>query len=211
MNRALVEGPAAGVDKRKAILSAALRLIARSGLHNTPVSAIARAAGVAAGTIYLYFQGKEELINALYLALVGDRLDAITRAVDPYHSVRDRLWSAWSSSVRWHLDNRDASNVIQQCEASGILTDETRARQAQLEAEGRQSYAAAVREGLIRDMPLSVFHALFNGPILALTQMQEKQDPRIDEGILRLIFEGICRSVLRSPDGQPTNARLNPG
>ena len=187
-------------DKREAILSAALHLIARSGLHNTPMSAIARAAGVAAGTIYIYFESKEELINELYLDLSGDQLDAITGTVDPYHSVHDQLWSAWSSLVRWHLENPDASSFVQQCEVSGILTGETRIRKAELEEAGRESYAAAIKEGLIQDLPLGVFHALYFGPILALAQMRNKQEIEIDDRVLRLTFEGICRSVLRIAD-----------
>ena len=45
-------------DKREAILAAALRVIARSGLHNTSMDAVAREAGVAAGTLYRYFPSK---------------------------------------------------------------------------------------------------------------------------------------------------------
>ena len=60
-------------DKREAILAAALRLIARLGLHATPMSAVAREAGVAAGTLYLYFPSKEAMINALYLEVLEDR------------------------------------------------------------------------------------------------------------------------------------------
>lgn len=40
MNRAVAEPPLSGSDKGDAILSAALRLIGRCGLHNTPMSAI---------------------------------------------------------------------------------------------------------------------------------------------------------------------------
>src|SRR5215218_6127000 len=62
--------PRAAASKREAILDATLRLVARTGLHNTPISAIAREAGVAVGTAYLYFASKDELINELYLELV---------------------------------------------------------------------------------------------------------------------------------------------
>ena len=61
------------LEKREAILAAALRLIARFGLHNTPMSAVAREAAVAVGTVYLYFPSKEAMINALYLHVLEDR------------------------------------------------------------------------------------------------------------------------------------------
>src|SRR5215213_8038804 len=78
MTDATIERPSststgASPDKREAILTAALRLIARLGLHAAPMSAVAREAGVAAGTLYLYFPSKEAMINALYLDLLEDR------------------------------------------------------------------------------------------------------------------------------------------
>jgi len=64
----------ASPDKREAILAAALRLLARLGLHNTPMSAVAREAGVAAGTLYLYFPSKEAVFKALVQEMIGPQL-----------------------------------------------------------------------------------------------------------------------------------------
>src|SRR4051812_25796148 len=89
----------AGSDKRGTILAAALHLIARSGLHNTPMSAVAREAGVAAGTLYLYFASKEAMINALYLELLEDRTRAIVGATHP------------GTGDAWPADPRDARDA----------------------------------------------------------------------------------------------------
>ena len=53
-------------DKRQAILDAALGLFADQGFHGTTIPEIARKAGVAAGTLYRYFDGKEAMVNVLY-------------------------------------------------------------------------------------------------------------------------------------------------
>jgi len=52
--------------KREQILDAAVLEIARSGYYRTTVSTIARRAGVADGTIYLYFTSKEELLVSIF-------------------------------------------------------------------------------------------------------------------------------------------------
>jgi AcrR family transcriptional regulator len=189
-----------GVSKADAIRAATLRLVARRGLHDTPISAIAREAGVAVGTAYLYFESKEALINALYLELVGDRDRAGSDGAGPELPPRERLWRAWSSYARWHLENRDASNFIQQCEASGILAEETRAREVEMHAAGVASFAEAVRRRLLRDVPLQVFYALFMGPVLVLARMQERREIEITEEILRLTFDGVARAVLSEPE-----------
>jgi TetR/AcrR family transcriptional regulator, fatty acid metabolism regulator protein len=55
-----------GGDKRERILSAAVRVFAKNGFHATRVSDVAKAAGVADGTIYLYFKSKDELLVSLF-------------------------------------------------------------------------------------------------------------------------------------------------
>ena len=57
---------AKSADKRERILEAAVRVFARNGFHATRVSEVAKAAGVADGTIYLYFKSKDELLVSLF-------------------------------------------------------------------------------------------------------------------------------------------------
>jgi TetR/AcrR family transcriptional regulator, repressor of fatR-cypB operon len=185
-----------GAYKRDTIVSAALRLVARSGLHNTPMSEIAREAGVAAGTLYLYFESKEALINAVYLELVSNQARAASTEAGPGLRPREQAWHSWSNYARWHLDNPEASNFIQQCEASAILMESTRARQLEIRSAGLERFAAGVRQGLLREIPVEVFYALFMGPILVLAGMREKQEIEITDEILELTFDGVCRSVL---------------
>ena len=68
-------------DKYQAIIDAAVKVIAKYGYHNAQVAKIAREAGVAEGTIYLYFQNKEDVLVSIfkekmgeYIALVRDEL-----------------------------------------------------------------------------------------------------------------------------------------
>ena len=51
-------------SRRSQILEAALRVFVRDGFHSSPVDAIAREAGLAKGTIYLYFPTKEAVLQA---------------------------------------------------------------------------------------------------------------------------------------------------
>jgi TetR/AcrR family fatty acid metabolism transcriptional regulator len=53
-------------DKRARILEAAIKVFAERGFHSATVAEIARAAGVADGTIYLYFKGKDDLLLRLF-------------------------------------------------------------------------------------------------------------------------------------------------
>ena len=195
---ALPAGSRAVADKREAILAAALRLVARLGLHNTPMSAVAREAGVAAGTLYLYFPSKEAMINALYLELLEDR-DRSMRAeagAEETATGRDGLWSFWHGLARWHLDRPEASNFAEQCKASGILSEATRDFERRQHAQGLASFEQAVAAGRLRAMSLHAFWALAVGPITQLTQMCAAGEIEITDDLLRTTFDGVCRSVL---------------
>ena len=184
-------------DKRDAILAAALRVIPRLGLHNAPISAIAREAGVAVGTLYLYFGGKEEMINALYLHVMAER-NEVTLGTSDERAERDDSddgWARWSALARWHLEHQDAANLILQCRASGILSDATRRAEQRMEQPGLALLHDAVAQGVVRDLPRHVLWALYMGPIAMLAQMRDTEAVRIDETLLRATFDGVRRAL----------------
>src|SRR5947207_6789506 len=68
-------------DKRARIIDAAIKVFAERGFHTATVAEIARAAGVADGTIYLYFKSKDDLLLRLFdekmTALLAEVRDAL--------------------------------------------------------------------------------------------------------------------------------------
>ena len=79
-------------DKRRKILDAAVRVFAKHGFYNSKVSGIAREAGVADGTIYLYFKNKEDLLIQVFLDTMDHILErqeaALTKLRDPVEKLR---------------------------------------------------------------------------------------------------------------------------
>jgi TetR/AcrR family fatty acid metabolism transcriptional regulator len=86
--RPLDARPRARGDKREAILRAATRVFARKGFHQSQVADVARAAGVAAGTVYLYFRSKDDLLVSLFERTVRE---AIAEGRAALASMRDPI------------------------------------------------------------------------------------------------------------------------
>jgi len=63
-------------NKRARILKSAVKMFARKGFYNTKVSEIARHAGVADGTIYLYFKNKDDILISLFEENMGEIIEA---------------------------------------------------------------------------------------------------------------------------------------
>ena len=81
-------------EKYHQILDAAIHVFAENGYHKSQVSKIAKAAGVADGTIYLYFKNKEDILISLFREKLGElvgkfhtSLEHISNAEEAIHSI----------------------------------------------------------------------------------------------------------------------------
>lgn len=183
-------------DKRAALLDAAVELFARDGLQNVSTSAIAKKAGVASGTLFTYFDTKQELINELYLEVVDQYIGAVKAAVDPAASPAERLRAYWFAMARWHLDHRAAANVMLQFEASSALTPETEARKDRMEAEMVKTHFPDADLAQKGPLYAHVVHAMTAGPIRALAHMREKGAVEITEDLLEQTFARVEKALL---------------
>ncbi len=66
LTRSSGQGRAVVVDKREAILRAAIKVFAERGYFNSKVADIAGEAGIADGTVYLYFKSKDEILHSIF-------------------------------------------------------------------------------------------------------------------------------------------------
>jgi len=109
------------IDKRTAILKATLDLISERGFDNTPMSLIAKTAGVSTGIVYHYFSGKEELINDLYKEIKLETIRAMLVGYSEDSSLEDRFLGIWYSYVRYSLNHPTTGLFLEQFENSPYI------------------------------------------------------------------------------------------
>lgn len=68
-------------DKHQQIIEAAVRIFARNGYYNSRVSDIAKEAGIASGTIYLYFKTKDEILVTLFREKMAEFVATVRKAI----------------------------------------------------------------------------------------------------------------------------------
>jgi AcrR family transcriptional regulator len=101
-----------GVDKRRLILDAGVRVFARRGFHHCRVSDVADEAGVAYGLVYHYFDSKEEILNTLFLERWQIMLDAIAEIDASDLDVREKLHAVASFIIESYRHDPDLMKVI---------------------------------------------------------------------------------------------------
>jgi len=87
-------------DKRDSLLRAAIETFAARGFFNAQVADVARAAGVAAGTVYLYFRNKDDLLISIFERTMTEAIAEGRRAMASLPDSPARL----RAIARMHLD-----------------------------------------------------------------------------------------------------------
>jgi TetR/AcrR family fatty acid metabolism transcriptional regulator len=111
--------PTSRENKRRRILSSALKLFARKGFEATALEEVARSSRLAKGTLYLYFKDKEDLYAQVVLDVL-DRLEVfVADGLERSEGVIEKLHSVAEGQLRFFSGNRDYFRLF-----SALLTTE---------------------------------------------------------------------------------------
>ncbi len=100
-------------DKEERILKAAIRVFARKGFFNARISEIAKEAGVADGTIYLYFQNKYDLLISILEREMGRIVNRVKQELSSLSDPREKLERYALLHLNLVEENRDLAELFQ--------------------------------------------------------------------------------------------------
>lgn len=103
---------APSAEKRERILRAAIRVFARKGFYATRVSEIAKAAGVADGTIYLYFKNKDDVLISIFEDRIGKLLTVLREVIETSEGVESQVRNIIELQLGLLEGQRDLAEVI---------------------------------------------------------------------------------------------------
>jgi len=186
-------------DKREAILRAATSVFAHNGYFNSKVADIAREAGVADGTVYLYFKSKEDILHSIFDRNVEEALDAarkrIERVKDPKEKLRqvatlhlERLGADRDLAVVFQVELRGSTKFMEEFSAAGF---------AEYLALIRSTFEEGQRAGIFRaDLNANVVAKILFGALdematnWILSRRRYKLAPMADE-VLDIFLNGV--------------------
>lgn len=100
-------------DKHRRIIEAAVKVFAKNGFYNSKVSEIAREAHVADGTIYLYFENKDDILISLFEEELARVLEHIYESLDGETDPIKKLERFAAVHLNLVQDNQDLAEIIQ--------------------------------------------------------------------------------------------------
>ena len=99
-------------DKRDRILKAAIKVFAQNGFYATRVSEIAKVAGVADGTIYLYFKNKDDVLITIFEEGIGRLLTILREVAESDEPFENRVTRIIELQLGLLEEQRDLAEVI---------------------------------------------------------------------------------------------------
>jgi len=194
------------------IQEAATRVIAREGLAATTMQLIADEAGVAKGTIYLYFRDRRDLVERTAGNAFSQLLDGLDGVFESNAPFRNRLIALIEGLFEFFTKNRDFFRLyLSVRHPSGEVEDENRHHRQRLPEyqtylDKLESFIRkAMERGEVRGMDpsrLVLFLAEgINGVLLR--RLQEPEEARVEtdlEWIATTILDGISTSGANDSD-----------
>jgi len=186
-------------DKRGAILRAAITVFAHNGYFNSKVADIAREAGVADGTVYLYFKSKEEILHSIFdrsmEEAIADGRKQLESITDPREKLRriamlhlERLGSDRDLAVVFQVELRGSTKFMEEFSAAGFA-----------------EYLSLIRATIEEGQQAGVFRADLNAKVAAkvlfgaldematnwiLSKRRYRLPPMVDT-VLDIFFNGV--------------------
>lgn len=187
-------------DKRQEIFRAAPELVAAQGFHGAPMSMIAQKAGVAAGTIYCYFENKDVLITELFRDLEERACSVIMEGYVPEQTIRDRFLHLGRALLRYFIANPLDFRYLEQFLNSpygAVFRRDRIMGNRESRDVFRELFEDGVSKQALKDIPLVVLFALTFGPLLALARDHILGFIELDEHLIQLTVEACWNSVSR--------------
>ena len=178
-------------------MESALVLIQEHGFHGCPVSMVAKNAGVAAGTIYTYFENKDDLILGIY-EYVGEKIKMyVSERDDISLPFKDRFYNYWKNLTDFYDLNPSEYGFYDQFMNSPFNSEDMQHKPNIWHDYSRSFFEDGVKAGALKELNPIVLSILVNTNVKSILRIKKnfkiklsKNNMELDE-ISHLIWDGI--------------------
>jgi len=184
-------------DKRDAILKATLSLVSENGFHGTPMSRIAKEAGVSAGIIYHYFDNKEDLIDELYKKLKIDLAQAMMDGYSEDLPLHERFCRIWRNTIRYYLVHPQETAFMEQYANSPYVKPEIEAASLEYFKPILDFMEYARQQGVVKNMSDEMMAAFTLETAIVLAKKHTSGRLMMDEAAIELAVDVSWDAIKR--------------
>lgn len=184
-------------NKKVAVLKATLELISEQGFQGTPMSQIAQRANIGVGTIYRYFSGKEDLINALYIEVKTRLAQYTLRNYSESRDVHVSFLLLLRNIADYFIENPAELLFIEQYANSPLITAATYEEGLRMFVPVNNLFERAKKEKLLKELPMEMLSTLAYGATISLVKLWLFGKIKLDESTLDGGVDAIWDAIKR--------------
>jgi AcrR family transcriptional regulator len=183
-------------DKKiEAIFEATLKLVQKSGFNGLKMADVAKAAGMATGTLYIYFKNKDVLINELFLSLKRSKTSRMMQGYREDDSFEKNFRTLWFNYLELSLTEPERMLFIEQFAHTSFLTKKTKQQGDQLLEPLISFLETGMQKKIIRKLPVAILLSQLMGPIYEVIKAQQAKEQALTAAQKEGMYEMAWRSV----------------
>ncbi len=181
--------------KREALVKATINLVNNDGFHAAPMSKIAKMASVSPGTIYLYFENKQDLINQVYIEVKAAFTQFAFKDYDETLSVKDGFEKIWKNIAEFKLNEVEEAMFLSQCDNTPMIDESGRKEGLKHLRPLLDLWERGQKEGIIKPVSPYMLYAFSIYPVSFLMNMQERGLHKLTPSHVHEAYEMAWNSI----------------
>jgi AcrR family transcriptional regulator len=161
--------------KREALVRATINLVNNHGFHAAPMSRIAKMAEVSPGTIYLYFENKQDLVNQSYIEVKAAFSKFAFKDYKADFSVEKGFENIFKNIAEFKLIEVEEAMFLSQCDNTPIIDEPSRMEGLKHLQPLLDLWERGKKEGIIKPVSSYMLYAFSIYPIAFLMNMQKRK------------------------------------
>jgi AcrR family transcriptional regulator len=183
--------------RKQSICDAAMRVVAKKGVRNVTVQDIADEAGVAKGTVYIYFKSRDEILSTAMDAATEQLLQKLAQACSDCRTFRDILERRVTTQLLHFEENRDFFRMyLAMSEPLGERRLRKHATYLAYLAQLEDLLTTAIRKREIRDTCVKRLAVTISSVIrdIVLHRIGEQKPPPLEDDV-KFAVDFIMRGI----------------
>ena len=184
-------------NKIRDIHRATLALVKEKGLAGITMGQIAKQAGLATGTVYIYFINKDELINSLFTDCRKASAEVYFKNYDPRAPFKEGFRTVWMNVMHYRMEKFEEAVFIEQCYHSPFINATNRDISNQVLKPLFSLMERGKNEGLIKPMDTLLLLAHIIGSMSEIVRHAHYNGRKLSSKDVEAIF-GFCWDGLKN-------------
>lgn len=176
-------------NKIHQIQTAALKLVIKTGFSGLKMADVAKEAGIATGTLYIYYDSKELLINDLFVVTKQEIANVMFKAENQGTTLYETFKKIWLAYFKFCYQNPEKMLFVEQFLYSGLITDENITKTDACFEPLDEFLNLAKQQSYIKDVDVALLKAHLQGAIHEQIKIMIKDNLSIEKTPINELFD----------------------